>query len=69
MLMMFALSAALVMPGLAPSARSVVLMQEPGTSVDPDSIGWEERTWAKRVPRETTDDGACFLVPDDEAPE
>jgi len=46
-----------------------VVMQEPGTEVDLEAIGWEERTWAKRVNADTTDDGACFIVPEDEAPD
>ena len=63
-------AAAFVLPGVAPPMRrSALVMQEPGTSVDLEAIGWEERTWAKRVQPETTDDGACFIVPDDEAPE
>ena len=37
----------------------------PGSKVDPITIGWEERTWAKR----TTDDGACFIVDEDDAPD
>ena len=37
-----------------------------GTIVDMEAIGWEERSWAKR---DATDDGACFIVSDEEAPD
>lgn len=43
--------------------RAPVLMQQPGSEVDPKAIGWEQRTWAK------TDDGACFILTDDEGPD
>ena len=63
-------SFAFVLPSLAPiQARAAVRMQEPGSKVDMEAIGWEERTWAKRTNPETTDDGACFIVPDDESPD
>lgn len=45
-------------------------MQETGTKVDPESIGWEDRKWRKRDPdAPVTDDGACFIVSEDEAPD
>jgi hypothetical protein len=40
----------------------------PGGRVDMEAIGWEERTWAKAT-LDTTDDGACFIVSDEEAPD
>ena len=43
---------------------------EPGTKVDMESIGWEDRTWFKRDPdAPVTDDGACFIVSEDDAPD
>ena len=62
---------AYVLPGFAkpPSLRSAVAMQEPGSKVDMEAIGWEERTWSKRTDATTTDDGACFIVPEDESPD
>ena len=51
------------------SRAAAALMLEPGTKVNPDSIGWEERTWFKRDPDAVTDDGACFIVSEDEAPD
>mgnify|MGYP004236766731 CR=1 FL=1 len=45
-------------------------MLEPGTKVNPDSIGWATRKWFKRDPEApVTDDGACFIVSEDEAPD
>eukprot|EP00325_Prymnesiales_sp_UTEX-LB-985_P029988 CAMPEP_0174733500 /NCGR_PEP_ID=MMETSP1094-20130205/61431_1 /TAXON_ID=156173 /ORGANISM="Chrysochromulina brevifilum, Strain UTEX LB 985" /LENGTH=81 /DNA_ID=CAMNT_0015936163 /DNA_START=98 /DNA_END=340 /DNA_ORIENTATION=+ len=44
-------------------------MQEVGAKVDLQAIGWEERTWAKRIEPEVTEDGACFIVPEDESPD
>ena len=45
-------------------------MREPGTQVDLESIGWEERTWFKRDPdAPLTEDGACFIVSDEESPD
>ena len=45
-------------------------MLEPGTKVDMESIGWEDRTWFKRDPdAPVTDDGACFIVSEDDAPD
>ena len=69
MLLDTAKTIALLLPQLGPlpRARSATIMQEPGTRVDLDAIGWEDRTWAKRA--DITDDGACFIVPDDEAPD
>ena len=42
---------------------SSVTMQQPGSEVDPASIDWDKRTWSK------TDDGACFMVAEDESPD
>ena len=46
-------------------------MREPGTQVDLESIAWiEERTWFKRDPdAPLTEDGACFIVSDEESPD
>ena len=46
-----------------------VIMQEAGSPVDVEAIGWAERTWKKRVDTQVTDDGACFVVDDKEAPD
>lgn len=49
-------------------------MQETGTKVDPEAMpggsSMEGRTWFKRDPdAPVTDDGACFIVSEDEAPD
>jgi len=44
-------------------------MGEPGTAVDPEGIGWGERQWKKRTDTPTTDDGACFVISEDESPD
>lgn len=52
------------------SRAAAALMLEPGTKVDMESIGWEDRTWFKRDPdAPVTDDGACFIVSEDDAPD
>lgn len=52
------------------SRAAAALMREPGTQVDLESIGWEERTWFKRDPdAPLTEDGACFIVSDEESPD
>ena len=68
------LAAAFVMPLRTPAPSmgraAAAVMQEPGSKVDMEAIGWEERTWKKRNPdAEVTTDGACFIVADEEAPD
>ena len=45
------------------------LRPQEGSAVDMEAIGWEERTWAKRSESQLSDDGACFIVSEDEAPD
>lgn len=57
-------------PPVAKARRQQLLrMGEPGTEVDPETIGWEERQWKKRKDTPVTDDGACFVISEEEAPE
>jgi len=57
-------------PPVAKARRQQLLrMGEPGTEVDPETIGWEERQWKKRKDTPVTDDGACFVISEEEAPD
>ena len=63
-----------MLPGIPAALRrlagTATMQQVPGSPVDLEAIGWEERSWRKRDSEAPlTDDGACFIVSDDEAPD
>lgn len=51
-----------------PPVRALT-MQEPGTQANPEQLNWDNRVWSKRDDSQTTDDGACFVISENEAPE
>ena len=52
-----------------PQWACLVKKGEPGSEADLESIGWDARTWSKRSDTEVSDDGACFIVSDEESPD